>query len=604
MNPVATILLLAFVVVAVMWLQARWAEEERAAEDEGGGGSPQARATRELRRLASDDPEEVRQASNRLLSLGPGVIPALCDRLRAGDDANHVGEDPRGHQALVEDLVASFGLHAAPALAHSLRRVVFPSPMISAALRISQRVGPSTLQPLVTAIEEENVAGLGLVLHRCPGAPETHVLRTLPTLGPDQATRALRVFAGTLEPHAESVVELFGRAPAPLRRTMVRFFEGWPTPLAAEILVRAAHDPDPELRAAGVRGVALLAAEAPAPLREAVDDSNAAVRRAALMACGAVDPTAVQEALRHRVVDGPPGERVEAALALASSGGAADADTARALEKAADDEDPGVSLAALAALAVGGHQQGCAPAFAALDADTQDLRRIAARALCLLAPHDVRARERAFVLAEGDDPVTRAAACAGLVPCELRDLPRILARAVAQSAGDPVEHFHLRLAAQSLGEPALPDLLRLVRTARADAALLAAELVAATGTDAALEGLLRSLPHRRGDAVGMTIRSHAAAFGPIALEVASGLLRMGVGIIPTAICEFVLQYGDAEDHADALIEAIGLDDAHRAPALAALECFSATSPQAVLNALDRRRDAPGGDWVRARIGLQ
>ncbi len=604
MNPVATILLLAFVVVAVMWLQARWAEDERAVEDEGGGATPQARATRELRRLGSDDPEEVRQASNRLLSLGPGIIPALCERLRAGDDADHVGEDPRGHQALVEDLVASFGLHAAPALAHSLRRVVFPSPMISAAIRISQRVGPSALQPLVGALEEENVAGLGLVLHRCPGVPEPHVLRALPALGPDQATRALQVFAGTLEAEPGPVVDLFSRAAAPLRRTMVRFFEGWPTPLAAEILVRAAHDPDPALRAAGARGVALLAAEAPAPLREAIDDSKATVRRAALMACGALDPEAVLEALRHRVLEGPPDERVEAALALASSGAAADTATARALERAGEDADPGVALAALAALAVGGRQQGCAPAFAALDADGQDLRRIAARALSLLAPHDVRARERAFVLAEGDDPVTRAAACAGLVPCELRDLPRILARAVARSAGDPVEHFYLRLAAQRLGEPALPGLLRLVRTARPDVALLAAELVAATGTDAALDGLLRSLPHRRGDVVGMIIRSHAAAFGPIALEVASGLLNMGVGIIPTAICEFLLQYGDAQHHADALIEAVGADDAHRAPALAALECFSATAPQAVLNALDRHRDAPGGDWVRARIGLQ
>jgi len=426
----------------------------------------------------------------------------------------------------------------------------------------------------------------------------------LATLGPEQATRVLQVFAGRLEQDPRPVVDLFGRASAPLRRTMVRFFEGWPTPLAAEILVRAAHDPDPALRAAGARGLALLAAEAPAPLREALHDSTPAVRHAALMACGALEPEGVLEALRDRAVEGPPEERVEAALALASCGAADESETIRALERAGKDDDPAVALAALAALAVGGGEEGCDPALTALDAEDPTLRRVAARALCLLAPHDVRARERAFVLAEGEDPVTRAAACAGLVPCGLRDLPQILARTVARFEGDPVEHFYLRLAAQRLGDPALPGLVRLVRTARPDIALLAAELVAATGTDAALDALLRSLPHRRGDAVGMTLRSHAAAFGPVALEVASGLLDTAVTIIPTAICEFLLQYGDADGHADVLIAAVGADDAYRAPALAALECFSATAPQAVLNALARRRDAPGGDWVRARIGLR
>ena len=103
--------------------------------------------------------------------------------------------------------------------------------------------------------------------------------------------------------------------------------------------------------------------------------------------------------------------------------------------------------------------------------------------------------------------------------------------------------------------------------------------------------------------MGMVIRSHCAAFGESALAAAARLLTAEVGIIPTAICEFLLQYGDAERHAGVLIEALGRTEAHRGPALAALECFAATDPQAVLSALDGRRDATGSDWVRARIGL-
>lgn len=585
MNSVVTIVLLTLLVVGVIWLQARWAEEDGGNDDDPRRRpNGDAKVEREVRRLASPDPDEVREASNRLLSLGPGVIPALCARLRAGDDAEDAGDDPRNHQALVEDLVASFGLHAATPLARSLRRVVFPSPMVGAAIRIILRVGSPAIDPLVAALGPENVAGLGLVLHRCHGVPEPHVLRALGKLDPEHAHRVLQVFSGSLERHPGPVIGLFDGGSAQLRRSMVAFFGGWPSPLAAEILVRATDDPHPELRIAGARGIGLLVAEAPAPLRAAIDDQVPAVRRAALMACGALSAEGlrygqVDEALRARMVSGSDAERFEAAAALISSG--AELSHSGAVTDVLDELAPPD----------------------ALDDDDPDRRLWAGRALALRASTEVPARERSILLAEGDDAIARAAACAGLVACDLRDLPALLGRAVSRCEGDPIEHFHLRLAAQRLGADALPPLLLLVRTARPAVALLAAELAASTGKAAALEGLLRSLPHRRGDAVGMVIRSHCAAFGEIALDTAAGLLTAEVGIIPTAICEFLLQYGDPERHSGALIEALGRTEAHRAPALAALECFAATAPQAVLSALDRRRDAPGGDWVRARIGL-
>ena len=437
--------------------------------------------------------------------------------------------------------------------------------------------------PLVSSLQAENVAGLGLVLHRCPGVPQPHVLRCLPTLDATQVHRVLQVFAGALELHPGPVVDLFTSGAEPLRRSMVAFFAGWPSPLAAAILVRSTDDEDSDLRAAGARGIGLLAAEAPAPLIAALDDDVPSVRRAALMSLGALGPDGIEQpGLRDLLVDrirtGPADERAEAALALyANAAEAPHPDAVEVLEE------------------IG--------AFEALDSEEESVRRLAARALALRAPHDVRARERTFLIAEGDDPVGRAAACAGLVSCDRRDLPPLIARAVSRSEGDPTEHFYLRLAAQRIGKSILPPLLRLVRTARPGVALLAAELSAATGEQEALEGLLRSLPHRRGDVVGMVIRSHAAAFGDAAVDAAADLLMAEVGIIPTAICEFLLQFGDADRHAGVLIESLTRSEAHRGPALAALECFAATAPQAVLAALDRRRDVPGGDWVRARIGL-
>lgn len=606
MVPTALlVLLLTAVVVVVIWLQARWAEEDELTPTEKEAPERDARIEHEVRRLASAEAQDVREASNHLLALGPRVLPYLCARLRTADDGPGGAVVTRGQHAVIEDLVASFGLHAAQPVARSLRRVVFPSPMLGAALRVVLRLGSPAYGGLLAGIEPENVAGLGLVLHRCPGLPEPHVLRALPEMDPARAWRALQIFGGALERHPGPVVGLFDGAARGLRTALVEHYASFPTPVAAEILVRAVDDQDPRLRVAGALGIGLLAAEAPAPLRAALDDPAPAVRQAALRACGALSPEGVVEAVAARVAGGPPEERAAAALALASSGAVAAgvATAAEALRRALADDDPRVALAAGAALAALGEGPGPGPAILAMDAGSAELRRAAAEALAVHAPFDVRARERMFLVADGDDPVARACACAGLAACDLRDLPSLLSRVTTRHTGEALERFHLRQAVRRTGGAAIPALLLLVRTGRPHAALLAAELVASTGDEAGLDGLLRSLPHRRGDLTGMVVRSHAAAFGPRALDRAGAMLADEGGITVTALCEFLAQYGDAARHSDVLIDVLGRSEAHRTPAAAALECFAAAGPQGVLSALDRRRGVAGGDWLRERLGL-
>jgi len=137
---------------------------------------------------------------------------------------------------------------------------------------------------------------------------------------------------------------------------------------------------------------------------------------------------------------------------------------------------------------------------------------------------------------------------------------------------------------------------------RPRAAVLAAELVAATGCDDALDGLLRSLPHRRGDTVGMLVRSHAAAFGPPALDAIAAMLGSELGWIPPTACEFLLQYGDPSV-CDLLLQHVDRSEAHRAAGLAALEVFAIVAPEAVLTSLERTKGTPSGERVRRFVGL-
>ncbi len=588
-----TVLALIFVHVLLRWATPPDVEDDSEEED------PDLRQVRRhLAALATDDPQAVREAGNRLLSLGPRVIPALYDHLRSlGESAS---EEERARQGLVEEAVASFGLRAAVPLARSLRRVVFPSRMVPCALRVARKLGEPAIPALVGALDDENCAALGLVLHRCPGMPAPHGTAVLATLAGARLERCLRVFAGVLEQEPEAVGALYATAGAPQRRGLVSFYLRWPAPVAAQVLLRALSDPEAANRAQAALGVGLLAADLPPRLRAAADDADTEVRLASLRACTALDARDAAGLLAGRVRDAPPAERAEAALALPADVPVT-GDEVLASALSADDRRVGLAAAAgLARRGAGG--PGPDAALEALGAEDVALRRLAARCLGHHMGTDVRARERTFLLAEADDPEVRAAACAALAAGRQRDLPPLLARAVERCEGTPPEVFELRRAVLVAGDEAVQHLVRLVRTARPPAALLAAELVAAVGSELALDGLLRSLPHRRGDVVGMAVRSHVAAFGPAALEATAGLLGSELGWLPPTACEVLLQYGDASV-CQLLLAHLDRSEAHHAAGLAALEAWAAVAPEAVLRALERGTESPAGERVRRWIGL-
>ena len=230
MKPILVLALLAGVMLVIILLQARWAASADAADEEPDEPDDDDRVRHHLDRLGAADPAAVREATNRLLALGPRVIPALCDHLRSLDDAAEAAA--RSRQGLIEEVVASFGLRAVAPLAHSLRRVVFPSPMVAAALRIARRVGEAALPAFLAALDEENCAALGLILHRCPGLPVPHLVRAGPTLSPGRLRLLLQVFGGALEHYPEAGPQLWTTCPPAARRVLVAFYVGWPSPSA------------------------------------------------------------------------------------------------------------------------------------------------------------------------------------------------------------------------------------------------------------------------------------------------------------------------------------------------------------------------------------
>jgi len=590
-------LILAGTILVVVALQARWAHE---ASDEVEASRTEMKVRHQALRLTSADPDEVRDASNVLLSLGPGVLPTLCDLLKQA--AEEPDDKERSGQAMLEDVIASFGPRAVAPVAQAMQRVVFPSAVIPSALRVVARIGPSALPMLVSELDPENAGGLGLLLHRLPGVPEPHVLRAMATADSERLRRILRVFGGVMERCPGPMVGLFDGGSARLRRGLVEFYSHWPTPLAAEILARAVDDPDPALRSTAALGLGLLAATPPEGLLLALNDPETEVRRSALIALRGLDSRGAAAPVAARLREGEPRERIEAALLLPATEGD-EATTRTQLEAALSDPDGRIRLAAHTALHGPDAALDALGALGALGADDAGLHATAARCVADQAPRDVRAQERAILLLESPDAEVRAMCCAALAAAGLRDQPGRFGAVVRASGDGALEHFFLRVAALRSGALAVPPLIRIVRTARPAVALLAAELAAATGTDESLDGLLRSLPHHRGSLVGMVIRAHAAAFGDAAIEAAVAVLGSDLGLTPPATCEFLLQYASPQ-HAASLLEVIDRSDVHRTAVLAALETLAATHPEAVLEALSERRGLASEELLRRRIGLQ
>lgn len=132
-----------------------------------------------------------------------------------------------------------------------------------------------------------------------------------------------------------------------VRRMLVESLAGAPLPVAADVLVRAASDPDPTVRAGAARAIGAHPAGASlgAPLLALLDDADAAVRVEACRASGWLGVSEAWGLLSDRVGDPDPTVRLRAIRALQRIDPTRAAQSA-VVRGAVGDPDPKVARAA------------------------------------------------------------------------------------------------------------------------------------------------------------------------------------------------------------------------------------------------------------------
>lgn len=202
-----------------------------------------ARIDAQLALLDPDDPALGDAVARRLLSMGPGVIPLLLDRLKLleGDPAALSADA----QHLIEEVLKGFGLQTWIAMASLIRDVHRASPMYPALIRVLAGLGPQTLADIASATH--------------PPDPAAVLVPVLSRLAPQLASTLLHLQDG---PHDASHDDFFlaclpvfaadpslferalAQASPPTRRRLLSVAAAWPLPQQRAIVTAALDEDD------------------------------------------------------------------------------------------------------------------------------------------------------------------------------------------------------------------------------------------------------------------------------------------------------------------------------------------------------------------------
>ncbi|MCA9559082.1 MAG: hypothetical protein KC583_11010, partial [Myxococcales bacterium] len=190
----------------------------------------------------SGDPQRDRPLLNRLLALGPSIVPSLLEHLaellRTPD-----GPPPR-RVARIEELVSDFGLAAVPPVTDLLARLQPTAPLAPALTRILFRLGQSGARSVMQRglRHPELAAFLPRFRHLRRGDGATALFLTLRD-APGPAGDHLATLAGLLADAPEVLDKLWDAWDAPRRVGLLCFLADW-LPLARPVDVRrGAADP-------------------------------------------------------------------------------------------------------------------------------------------------------------------------------------------------------------------------------------------------------------------------------------------------------------------------------------------------------------------------
>lgn len=477
-------------------------------------GDDDARDPRRISRLCAaltGDPARDRPVQNRILALGPDVIPALLGELT--DAHRHQDDHAPARLARLEEVVADFGLAAVPPVTAALGRLHPTAPLVPGLLRVLARLdGPGVRAVIRRGIEHPDLAPFLPRFRAAPDAADA-LTAALLAVDPDDRPAALERCAGLLIDHPAVLDRLWTRADPPGRAALLGWLTDW-LPLADPALAaRALTDPDPAVRAAAARLATLLPALPAAPLADALRDPAPAVRAAAARALAArVDPLA-REPLRDALRDPDPAVALEARLGLLQ------------------DQDPRETDPPDAALA---ELTGHSPARRRLAIHHLGRRR-----------DDPRARERLIRLADDPDPAIRAEAVLALARAGDAIAPDLLVRVLR--ALPLTDRLDAQEAAQRLGPAlAVPLARRLRPDPPARVAALLAVLRAIPYADA-VPPLLRGLEDARtGPLEGQLSATLHAGGPPIRAAIDHALCHPSRGLLAPAL-RYLAAYATPKD---------------------------------------------------------
>jgi hypothetical protein len=406
------------------------------------------------------DPQRDRPLLNRLLALGPSIVPSLLEHLaellRAPD-----GPPPR-RVARVEELVADFGLAAVPPVTDLLARLQPTAPLAPALTRILFRLGQSGARSVMQRglRHPELAAFLPRFRHLRRGDGATALFLTLRD-APGPPGDHLATLAGLLADAPDVLDKLWDAWDAPRRVGLLCFLADW-LPLARPVDVRrGAADPHPPVQRAAARLAHLLVDPAlVGPLSALARGGDAGTRKVAVQALAAQPSLGARPALLEAAADVDAGVALHALIGCVRAHAAVADDAfgaARALRGT-----PAHALLAEQAPLDGPPGGPLEPLLAALDGADEGLRALAATLLARHLDADPRARERLIRVADGSLGGDRVLAVATLARAHDPTAAELLVKCLRQPV-DADARLQLQEAAQHIGEAALAPLARRLR---------------------------------------------------------------------------------------------------------------------------------------------
>jgi len=543
------------------------------------GQSTEALVTRLVNSLSGDQLLD-QPILNRILALGVKGVPAIIDEVKSNRIEDGTIEPER--LAMMEELIADFGLAVVPLVCRELVRMPAGSSLTSHLLRIIQRLGSKgALAVIQQSVQEPRLALF--VPRLADGIDDRELSLYLTKSPPEELPDHLASLACHVARRASVLDALWAGCDQTRRLVLSRWIREWVPLCRVDDVIRGLNDGDPTVRITAAQVARLVVDARLIPALTKMLEQSPACRLAAVSGLAAQDITLAAAPLERAISDPVP---QVAATVLAALTPTPSTVIKRRWRETAAPNDPVWS-----ALTAGLPADHCPvePLLRAMDERDGPSRSLAIHLLALKSPTDPRARERLIRLAEGVVLDDRIAAVLALARVGDRTAADLLVRTVrVASITTPI--VPLQEAAQHIGPALIPVLIRRFRTHNHETAERILTILRCVPCGQASHQLLHVLDDVRTPRLELLLTQTLAAAGSSTRSAIHQILRhQSRGLVMPAL-RFLAIHAQADD-AKLLLHLYDHQRALRTITLSILDCMG----RPVLDALEEHIDAGGDD---------